>query len=87
MLKKDWDDLEKGQKGDWYFHHADSYITIRYGDDVMNVVTIPISGPKKWDWDGNKDAPTLSPSILIRGKDGQPDLWHGFLRNGKLIDA
>jgi hypothetical protein len=31
-----------------------------------------------WVWDGNVDAPTLTPSILL------PDLWHGYLRAGRL---
>ena len=29
-----------------------------------------------WDWDGNRDAPTLSPSVHHVGH------WHGWLRNG-----
>lgn len=87
MLRKDWDDLIAGSKGDWYFHHDESYITIRWGVDVMDVVTIPIQGPNAWQWDGNRESPTISPSIAIRGGEGMPDLWHGFLQGGKLIDA
>src|ERR1700755_2440358 len=34
-----------------------------------------------WEWDGNKEAPTLSPSINVIGR------WHGYLRNGKLETA
>lgn len=87
MLRKDWDDLVKGKKGDWYFHHDFSYITIRYGKKVFDVVTIPIKGKTKWNWDGSEEAPTISPSIRILGRFGEPDLWHGFLVKGKLIDA
>jgi hypothetical protein len=29
-----------------------------------------------WEWDGNRDAPTLSPSVHHVGH------WHGYLRNG-----
>jgi hypothetical protein len=29
-----------------------------------------------WQWDGNEDAPTLSPSVHHVGH------WHGWLRNG-----
>lgn len=29
-----------------------------------------------WDWDGNRDKPTLSPSVHHVGH------WHGWLRNG-----
>lgn len=91
MLKKDWDDLAAGQKGDWYFFKEDTYITIRYGDDKFDVVSIPINltgQPKpNWKWNGNKEAPTIEPSIRLLGGDGQPDRWHGWLRDGKIIDA
>lgn len=32
----------------------------------------------KWSWDGNEDAPTLSPSLHARG------IWHGKIRAGVL---
>ena len=35
-----------------------------------------------WGWDGNCDAPTLSPSIH-----NAPDGWHGYLKEGYLIEA
>lgn len=88
MLKKNWDDLsETGQKGDWYFSQNDTYISIRYGDDALDVVTIPIGEvqtSRDWKWDGNKERPTIVPSILIRGHKDEPDKWHGFLTNGVL---
>ena len=31
-------------------------------------------------WDGNEESPTLYPSIVA-------GLWHGFLRNGQLVEA
>jgi len=34
-----------------------------------------------WDWDGNEDLPTLSPSINHVG------CWHGFLRAGELTSC
>ncbi len=91
MLRKDWDDLAAGQKGDWYFFRKDTYITIRWGDNRFDVVTIPISTNGErvdrqitWTWDGNKESPTISPSIRILGAKDAPDVWHGFLRAGKL---
>lgn len=33
-----------------------------------------------WAWDGNHDAPTVSPSILIK-----PDHWHGYLTAGEFV--
>ena len=35
----------------------------------------------QWSWDGNEDAPTLSPSLHWIG------LWHGWVRNGQLVEA
>lgn len=37
-------------------------------------------GPK-WTWDGNHDAPTLTPSINHVG------CWHGFLRAGEFVSC
>jgi hypothetical protein len=34
-----------------------------------------------WKWDGNREAPTLSPSINVI------DRWHGYLKAGKLETA
>jgi len=33
-------------------------------------------GSPSWDWDGNVEKPTLTPSVHWIGH------WHGFLRNG-----
>lgn len=40
--------------------------------------TVPNDQKPAWDWDGNREWPTLSPSINVI------DRWHGFLRKGKL---
>lgn len=41
-----------------------------------------------WGWDGNKERPTLTPSInCIAEKDGKPTGgcgWHGFITNGVM---
>lgn len=34
-----------------------------------------------WEWDGNAEAPTLSPSIHHVGH------WHGWLKNGFFVQA
>ncbi len=82
MLRKDWDDMaNNGTPGDWFFEQENAYIVIRMGEDHMDVIELPISptNPHAWQWDGNLEAPTLSPSIKIL-----PNGWHGYLRNGKL---
>lgn len=40
----------------------------------------PIQGAPTWNWDGNKDAPTLNPSIDCGGCG-----WHGNIENGRTI--
>jgi len=44
---------------------------------------LPLRGhgpPHEWDWDGNREAPTLSPSVF---NTGMPCQWHGWLRAGE----
>ena len=45
----------------------------------------PISDGKAWTWDGNREQPTLTPSINCNGPSGCG--WHGFITAGKLINA
>jgi hypothetical protein len=40
-------------------------------------------GPNGWTWDGNRDKPTVTPSI----RDMAGCLWHGFLTAGEFITA
>lgn len=51
-------------------------------------------GRDTWTWDGNREAPTLSPSIhnhdvIYEGKKlaEQPTHWHGWLQNGFFVQA
>ena len=34
-----------------------------------------------WEWDGNEDKPTLTPSIHAPGQ------WHGWMRAGRLVSC
>lgn len=46
-------------------------------------------GRHKWEWDGNRETPTLSPSILSHeggSRDG-PTHWHGWLQGGFFNQA
>ena len=43
----------------------------------------PSVGKPDWQWDGNREAPTLTPSIQRRGACN----WHGYLRAGKFVEA
>ena len=58
------------------------------GCDGAHVVAV---GGGRWSWDGDVDAPTISPSILVtyQGKDaGQDDApparCHSFMRAGRI---
>jgi len=48
------------------------------GVSILPLGTSADAGRHAWAWDGNEDAPTLSPSIYRRMQCG----WHGFLRAG-----
>ena len=37
------------------------------------------------EWNGSKDAPTLTPAIVVLGGEDRPARWQGYLRDGKLI--
>lgn len=40
-------------------------------------------GRPQWDWDGNRENPTLSPSINCEGHCG----WHGYVRGGRCVEV
>ncbi|HBD93010.1 MAG TPA: hypothetical protein DC057_02430 [Spirochaetia bacterium] len=88
-LKKDWDELEKG---DWYFINDDTYIAVQYGDDrFLETCVLPINkttGRASWNWNNSKESPTLRPSIAVYGNGrNNPPTWHGYLTDGKLTIA
>jgi hypothetical protein len=40
-------------------------------------------GRSQWDWDGNREAPTFSPSINCESHCG----WHGYIKKGRCVKA
>jgi hypothetical protein len=60
------------------FAHIYFWIPGRSGPDCCAIVRGEPGGHRVWGWDGNVEKPTLKPSILV------PEMWHGYLRNGKL---
>lgn len=40
-------------------------------------------GRPQWDWDGNRDAPTFSPSVNCEKHCG----WHGYIRSGRCVNT
>jgi hypothetical protein len=82
-LLKNFDDLfENGQVGDWAFSFGEAHIAIRLPTDFC-ILPIADDARVHWNWDGNREAPTLTPSILHHST---PE-WHGYLTAGKLVIA
>ena len=40
-------------------------------------------GRPQWDWDGNKESPTFTPSVDCSKHCG----WHGYIRNGRCVST
>lgn len=83
---------ETGKVGDWCFI-GENDIFLRHpmkeirewwpGDNLMqgSIVHLIVNDPKRkpsWKWNGDREKPTLSPSVRVIG------YWHGFLENGEL---
>jgi len=49
------------------------------------LIRLPIKVGEKvaehWQWDGNEDAPTITPSIHVL------EHWHGWMKNGELVSC
>ena len=75
-LDTDWPDLTFRLPGDeWGF--------IRTIQCYREGVDKP--GDPSWQWDGNEDVPTLTPSIRSKGApDGKTTVWHGYLTEGRF---
>lgn len=80
--------------GDWAFVDNDTTIFVRLpvpdGHYSNGIHFLPISKESRflnaagthWDWDGNREAPTLTPSILCNVSG-----WHGYLTKGVLVEV
>ena len=56
------------------------------GGTGLHLLPVNTGGVKtpQWDFDGNIESPTLSPSILTYGRSGTDDRCHSFIRNGVI---
>lgn len=59
-------------------HHWVDAIPVRLGDQHPT--------ERVWGWNGNKDCPSLTPSILSHAAGKSPG-WHGYLTNGRLASC
>ncbi len=70
------------QPGDHCVDVKGDYILCECPCGCGSFMNLPIAtGPKqerKWQWDGNREMPTLAPSI----RDLSGCRWHGFLERG-----
>lgn len=74
--------------GDWSFDFdGEAVVAILLstpdGSPRGTFVRLPLTG-NGWQWDGNKEAPTLSPSIDRHAVPNWRPGWHGFMRAGAL---
>ena len=71
--------------GDWQWRGKRIAIMLPTGMIVIEVSQEQVPQDSSvWYWDGNIDKPTLSPSIHVN--QGQFDEWHGYLREGKVVN-
>lgn len=77
--------LQTGEVGDWAFTEDNAYICIETPGGTAILPIDPTVSAKHntpcWTWDGSREAPTLTPSILHHGN---PE-WHGYMTKGKLV--
>lgn len=48
--------------------------------------SIPVSGPRAWNWNGSTEKPTFSPSIFVNRGSANPTapVCHSFVTDGKI---
>lgn len=95
LAKDDFDDINA--LGDFYINEAGDriYMAIptkapflkkEHAAPPWTFISLSIgrqkpSGSPSWEWNGNREKPTLSPSIWTHGH------WHGWVRNGEMVEA
>lgn len=50
------------------------------GCRTIHCLSLGAATSPRWDWDGNVDAPTFMPSVLV----GKPTVCHSFIRGGQI---
>lgn len=72
-----------GPPGSFYITETEAgkVMWLKLPDGVASAINLrphmADTGPN-WEWDGNEDKPTLTPSVHRVGS------WHGFVRNGRM---
>ncbi len=84
----EYDDIYKLEVGDFYWHDGKCYVRLPAdGRGYNRGLPVYRGGEPKpasvaWQWDGDPDRPTLTPSI--RALDGDETVWHGYMTAGRL---
>lgn len=76
--------------GEYFFRTADNgqvWMNAMFPGD--NLACLPIrpmvdskaNGGHSWEWDGNREKPTLNPSVHAVG------CWHGWVRSGRMVSC
>jgi hypothetical protein len=89
---KSWDRETRPQVGDFQITPNGDHFDLVMMLPGENLCRISVStGAKRdgaWQWDGNEDRPTLSPSVdlgAVSPRDGQRiSIWHGWIRAGRM---
>lgn len=73
------------KEGDFCFdaEHEHIYLWLpgRLSPSCLQISRVPSSSNRVWRWDGDKECPTVTPSIHDVG------MWHGYLTKGKLVSC
>lgn len=48
---------------------------------IRPLLNVHINGGHSWEFDGNEDSPTLTPSVNAEGQ------WHGFITAGRAVSC
>ena len=87
------DAQEQGRVGAFFFSETEDgdqrYLSLvvvipDHGENHAELASLPLrpatprNGRASWEWDGNRERPTLSPSLH------RPGVWHGYIRAGRL---
>lgn len=86
---------ELTQAGDFYWNVGKDgkkrfICFVRPNEPILwKAITMIEVGGDGWQWNGNEDKPTLTPSIWVNREKANPDSgeWHGFLIDGEWKDA
>ncbi len=92
VLHEDWDTDPPGAFAFTdYGDNEDGAILFRCPCGCGALQSVHFVGRRAWVWDGNREAPTVTPSVLIyqHGEGGKitGEHWHGFLTAGQWVSC